>query len=120
VAANTTEEYREAATDCLVEMLSTPEGQAMLVAKRQELREVSSARTTARFVLYRLDELFGPLQGQVKVLQDAEYERRRREQDEARRLKRAEYNRKRSEARKRERAEKQPTELRPVASIAAD
>lgn len=102
--ATTTEEWREVVTDCLVEMLSTPAGQAILAAKEQEFRDVSSARTTARLVLNRLDTLFGPLHGQYHVLQHAEYERQHRERIEERRLKRAEYNRRRSEERRQRRA----------------
>ncbi len=119
MATETTEEWRETATDCLVELLSTPEGQAIFAAKSRELDEVSSARSTARGVLRRLDEIFGPLHDQCQVLQGAEHERQGREQAEERRQRRAEYERKRSETRKQKRAEKQPTEPRPL-SIAAD
>lgn len=119
MATETTEEWRETATDCLVELLSTPEGQAILAAKEQELGEVLTALLRARLIWLRLDQLFHPLHDQCQVLQDAEHERQRREQAEERRQRRAEYERKRSEARRQKRAEKQPAELRPL-SIAAD
>jgi len=118
MAANTIEEWQAVTTDCLVELLSTSEGQAIFAAKSRELDEVSSARSTARGVLRRLDEIFGPLYDQVEVLQDAEDERQRREVAKEHRLRRAEYNRRRSEERKQARAKRQPTELMLVATAA--
>ncbi len=117
MAASTTEDPQGAVMDCLVEMLSTPEGQAILAAKEQEFSKVSKAYHDTRFEMRRLELRYERLEGPYDVLQSAEEERQRRERRAEHQQRRDEYNARRREER---RQAKQSPGLQLVTSIAAD
>ncbi len=117
MAALTNEDPQGAVMDCLVELLSTDAGQAMLAAKEEEFREVSDAYHDTRFEMYRLELQYERLEGPYDVLQAAEAERRQRERRAEHQQKRDEYNARRREER---RQATQSPGLQLVTSIAAD